>query len=109
MGILGAGTRGELLRDRPDRPEERTDLLAIRQAEASEDRLSRRLRPPSLVLVQEADRSAELQAQLPDTLGTVEGQEGRLEARARPDRSQQREIFGKASWDTDTQREGEAR
>lgn len=109
MGILGAGTRGELLRDKPDRPEERTDLLAIRQAEASEDRLSRRLRPPSLVLVQEADRSAELQAQLPDTLGTVEGQEGRLEARARPDRSQQREIFGKASWDTDTQREGEAR
>lgn len=72
--------------------------LAIRQAEASEDRLSRRLRPPSLVLVQEADRSAELQAQLPDALGTVEGQEGRLEARAGPDRSQQREIFGKASW-----------
>lgn len=109
MGVLGAGTRGELLRDRPDRPEERTDLLAICQAEATEDGLSRRLRPSSLVLIQEADRPAELQAQLPDALGTVEGQEGRLEARAGPDRGQQREIFGKASWDTDTQREEEAR
>lgn len=73
--------------------------LAICKAEASEDWLSGRLRPPSLVLIQEADRSAQLQAQLLDTLGTVESQEGSLETRASPDNSQQREIFGKSSWE----------
>ena len=43
--------------------------------------------------------SAKLQAQLLDALGTIEGQEGSLEARVGPDNSQQREIFGKTSWD----------
>jgi hypothetical protein len=41
---------------------------------------------------------AKLQAQLLDTLGTIQSQEGSLETRASPDNSQQREIFGKASW-----------
>lgn len=43
--------------------------------------------------------SAKLQAQLPDALGAIKGQERSLEARAGPDNSQQREIFGKTSWD----------
>lgn len=61
--------------------------------------MSWRSRPAGLVLIQEADRSAKLQAQLPDALGAIESQEGSLEARAGPDHSQQREIFGKTSWD----------
>lgn len=56
-------------------------------------------RSASLILIQEADMSAKLQAQLSDALGTIKGQEGGLEARAGPDNSQQREIFGKTSWE----------
>lgn len=56
------------------------------------------MRPPGLVLIEKTDRPAQLQAQLPHTLGTVESQEGSLEARASPDSSQQREIFGETSW-----------
>lgn len=47
------------------------DLLAVCKAEASEDGLSGGLRPSPLVLIEKADRAAELQAQLLDSLGAV--------------------------------------
>lgn len=47
------------------------NLLAISEAQASEDGLSGGLWPSPLVLIEKADWTTELQAQLLDSLGTV--------------------------------------